>query len=82
MTSELITINHEKWSGDHCGATEIIPGVVFANRPIKHPDPHLYDLAPTILSEFGITAPEEMIGKNIFDSDSQNWKPERALPYL
>ena len=82
VTREMITVNQEKWSGDHCGATEIVPGVVFSNRPIKHPEPHLYDLAPTILSEFGIAVPGEMIGKNIFDAASRDWKPERALPYF
>ena len=47
-------------------ATEIVPGILFANKKIRMAEPHLYDLAPTILSEFGIPEPEDMIGGNIF----------------
>ncbi len=82
VTGELFTLNLERWSGDHCGATEIVPGVVLSNRPIHHPQPHLYDLAPTILAEFGLAAPEDMIGINLFDPAAEEWEQIRALPYF
>ncbi|MCK4547817.1 MAG: alkaline phosphatase family protein [Candidatus Eisenbacteria sp.] len=58
--------NLKKWSGDHCMAAEIIPGVLFTNKPLRIPDPSLVDLAPTILNEFGIEKTPEMIGRNVF----------------
>ena len=66
VTPDLLKVSEEKWSGDHCGATEIVPAILFANKKIRIDEPHLYDLAPTILSEFGIPEPADMIGRNIF----------------
>lgn len=64
---ELIVDNLDPWSGDHCMAMEIVPGVILSNRKITKDDPYLYDLAPTILSEFGIPKEEQMVGAPIFD---------------
>jgi len=47
--------NLKKWSGDHLIAPELVPGVLFANKPLAKKDPTLYDLAPTILRQAGIT---------------------------
>ncbi|KQC14196.1 MAG: hypothetical protein APR56_04310 [Methanosaeta sp. SDB] len=66
VAGELITDCEDKWSGDHCGATEIVPGILFANKPLLLEGPHLYDLSPSILAEFGVPIPEQMIGHNIF----------------
>ncbi len=63
---DLVTDCQDKWSGDHCGATEIVPGILFANKPLLLEGPHLYDITPSILAEFGIPIPEEMSGRNIF----------------
>jgi predicted AlkP superfamily phosphohydrolase/phosphomutase len=62
----LIHENLKKWSGDHCMATELIPGILLASKAIRIADPALTDLAPTILNEFGVAAPPEMIGRNLF----------------
>ncbi len=62
----LFSDNMKKWSGDHCMATEIIPGVLFASKPLQGDQPSLVDLAPTILNEFGIEQTPEMIGSNVF----------------
>jgi predicted AlkP superfamily phosphohydrolase/phosphomutase len=64
----LFSDNLKKWSGDHCMATEIIPGVLFSSKPLQVSDPALTDLAPTILNEFGIEKTPEMIGRNVFGS--------------
>lgn len=64
---EIIGDNKTQWSGDHCIDPAIVPGILFTNRKIKKNDPALTDLAPTILKEFGITPPKEMVGRSIFE---------------
>ena len=63
---EIFEDNTEKWSGDHMGAPEILPGILAANREIKAGSPALYDVTATILSVFGIPKPVEMIGEAVF----------------
>ncbi len=43
-----------------------VPGVLFSNRPITVAEPWLVDLAPSILTEYGLKIPSTMTGKNIF----------------
>ena len=62
----LITDNEERWSGDHCVAAEVAPGILVTNRKMKISDPRLRDLTPTMLLEFGIEPPPEMTGRPIF----------------
>ncbi len=57
--------NTKKWSGDHMGAPEVIPGILVTNRKIRAESPALYDLTATILNTFGIEKPKDMIGENI-----------------
>ena len=57
--------NTDAWSGDHCVDSQIVPGVLLCNRAIQKKDPNLTDLAPTILSAFGVPVPAEMSGQNI-----------------
>jgi len=66
IPKEIVEDNTEKWSGDHCMAPEVIPGILLTNRKIKVKSPALYDLTPTILQIFGIEIPKEMVGKPIF----------------
>ena len=63
---ELITDNDERWSGDHCMASEVVPGIIVTNKKIKASSPRLVDMAPTMLAEFGIEPLPEMVGKPIF----------------
>ncbi len=58
--------NTGKWSGDHCMAPDLIPGIIFTNKKIKKQNVSLYDLTPTILKIFDIEKPKEMIGNPIF----------------
>ncbi len=62
---EIIEDNTIKWSGDHCMAPEIIPGILLINRKIMAESPALYDLTPSILQIFGIDKPKDMIGTSI-----------------
>jgi len=63
---ELIADNTDEWRADHCIAPQFVPGVLLSNRKSKAIDPHLYDLTVTMLSEFGISKPAEMIGESIY----------------
>lgn len=63
---EWLVDNLDPWSGDHCIAAELVPGVVLSNKKINRENPYLYDLAPTILAEFGIQKEEQMVGAPIF----------------
>ena len=67
----VISDNPDKWAGDHCVDNKLVPGVILSNRQILHPSPALYDLTPTILHEFGIAVPDNMIGRSIFDDSKQ-----------
>jgi predicted AlkP superfamily phosphohydrolase/phosphomutase len=58
--------NTKKWSGDHCADYCHVVGVLFANKPIRAEAPALYDLAPTILSEFGLPRMSWMRGQPVF----------------
>jgi bisphosphoglycerate-independent phosphoglycerate mutase (AlkP superfamily) len=44
-----------------------VPGVLFSNRPVTVADPSLVDLAPSILTEFGLKIPSTMEGRNVFE---------------
>jgi len=58
--------NDKKWSGDHCMASDILPGMLLVNR--KAPggaDASLCDVTATILAAMDIPLPREMEGKSI-----------------
>ncbi len=64
--------NLKAWSGDHCVHPEIVPGVLFANRPLNPQNAAIIDLAPTVLELFGIDRPGYMDGKSLLP---RNGKP-------
>ncbi len=66
---EIINDNEDKWSGDHCMAAELVPGVLLSNRKLGLEHPSLYDIAPSVLAEYGIAKPSEMSGREIWKSD-------------
>ena len=66
LTKKIFADNKNKWSGDHCIAADLVPGIVLTNKKIRVNEPSLLDLAPTILAEFGIDKESTMIGKSIF----------------
>jgi predicted AlkP superfamily phosphohydrolase/phosphomutase len=63
---DILRDNTQKWSGDHLMEAELVPGIILSNKEIKSANPALYDLAPTILGEFGIPKQEGMIGDSVF----------------
>jgi predicted AlkP superfamily phosphohydrolase/phosphomutase len=66
VDSEILSDNDKAWSADHCADALEVPGVLFCNRPFRAGSPSLVDLAPSILTEFGLPAPASMTGKSIF----------------
>ena len=58
--------NDDAWCGDHCVATDVVPGVLFCNRKVGVDDPTLLDIAPTLLREFGVAPPSQMKGRYLF----------------
>ena len=71
MTTEILFDNDNAWAADHCIDPELVPGVIFSNRPIRAEKPGLTDVAPTILAEFNVPIPEAMTGANIFADGPQ-----------
>ena len=67
IPDELFNDNTNKWSGDHCADYHHVPGVLFSNKPVRHENPALFDMAPTILGEFGVPKRSWMIGRSVFD---------------
>lgn len=63
VTASVIVDNTRSWSGDHCIDPRLVPGVLFSNRAITSKDPGIMDLAPTILSLFGVDVPAHMTGR-------------------
>src|SRR5262249_1343760 len=60
--------NTNPWSGDHCMDYTLVPGVLLSNRTISANAPALTDIAPTVLAEFGIAKPADMMGTSVFES--------------
>lgn len=57
--------NTRRWGGDHIVDPALVPGVLFMNRPFDSSGGGLEDLAPTILSIFGVAPGPAMEGKNL-----------------
>jgi len=68
VTSELLTPNLGKWTGDHCMDHHLVPGILVSSRPLRVGDPRLIDLPVTILALFGVGAPAAMTGRALIDT--------------
>jgi predicted AlkP superfamily phosphohydrolase/phosphomutase len=66
LTDQVLMDNDSAWSADHCADALEVPGVLFCNRRIGAGAPSLVDLAPSILTEFGLPVPGQMAGRNLF----------------
>lgn len=75
---EVFSDNTKHWSGDHCVDAALVPGVFFCNRPMELNGrmPHITDLAPTILSLFGVETPGYLDGK-ILEINTETAKDNR-----
>jgi predicted AlkP superfamily phosphohydrolase/phosphomutase len=61
-TGTVFEDNTRRWSGDHCIDPRLVPGIFFSNRAIGATQPDIRDVAPTVLSLFGIEVPRYMAG--------------------
>lgn len=61
---EIMEDNLKKWTGDHIIDPSIVPGILLTNFAINSRGPGLMDIAPTVLSCFGMSA-EGMDGKTL-----------------
>ena len=66
MRETVLSDNNSPWAATHCIDPVEVPGIIFSNRPIVADTPSLIDLAPSVLTEFGLDIPESMQGKNVF----------------
>ncbi|MCX6349068.1 MAG: alkaline phosphatase family protein, partial [Candidatus Aureabacteria bacterium] len=62
VMSSVFSDNEKAWSADHCIDFRFVPGVFFSSRKIAAAEPRIIDLAPTVLSLFGIEPPSYMDG--------------------
>ena len=69
FTTEILEPNTEPWSGDHCIDYTLVPGVLLSNKNIVMQSPALTDIAPTVLAEYGIAKPANMVGQSVFKSE-------------
>ncbi len=60
----IIEDNTQAWIGDHCMASDEVPGVLLSNRAIRSPAPRLEDVTATVLQEFGVPRMPGMIGRS------------------
>ena len=63
---DVLEDNTQAWIGDHCMASDLVPGVLFSNRPVRADSPHLWDITASILGEFGVPKANGMIGQSVF----------------
>lgn len=65
VSEQVFEDNVKGWSGDHCVDSSFVPGVLFSNLKLDEDDPWIGDVAPTILTLFGVTPPPHMDGKSL-----------------
>ena len=58
--------NTQQWSGDHCIDAAAVPGVLFSTKPLGEQRPGLWNLAGSILDEFGVTIPKELPRRTVW----------------
>ncbi len=65
LSEKVVSDNDKAWCGDHCVDPELVPGVLFMNRKLNGVNPHIMDIAPTVLSTFDVPVPSYMDGKSL-----------------
>jgi predicted AlkP superfamily phosphohydrolase/phosphomutase len=62
--------NVKAWSGDHCVDPRIVPGVLFCSHAVGSPNPTIEDIAPSVLTLFGVAPPKFMEGNSLFTRET------------
>ncbi len=68
VNAHIFEDNNKSWSGDHCMDPSLVPGVFFCNRNVQDDNPHIKDIAPTVLDLFGVEIPPYMNGKPLIST--------------
>jgi predicted AlkP superfamily phosphohydrolase/phosphomutase len=64
---EIFEDEMKAWSGDHCSLDpSVVKGILFTNRKISKPDPHIMDIFPTILKAYGEPISDVVDGRPLF----------------
>jgi predicted AlkP superfamily phosphohydrolase/phosphomutase len=66
FAGELFEDNMRCWSGDHIFNPVAMPGILLVNRPILSTNPHIMDLAPTILKFLNVRPSNALEGTALF----------------
>ena len=66
LSKGIIEDNLDRWSGDHCVAADLVPGVLLTNRKLTVDKPALCDITATILGAWGMSGMDGMTGRNLF----------------
>ncbi len=77
VAGEVFEDNVKAWSGDHIVDPRLVPGVFFCNHPITRENPAIIDLAPTILTLFGLPPAPHMEGTPLLDTAALTSKKQR-----
>ncbi len=64
---EILADRTNKWAADHCMDPRVVPGTLLTNWKCSADKPGLWDLAPSILTAFGLPVPKEMSGKVVLE---------------
>ena len=68
VAGEVFEDNTKAWSGDHIVDPRLVPGILLCNHDLNSENPHIVDLAPTVLTLFGVRPEAHMDGKPLLDS--------------
>jgi predicted AlkP superfamily phosphohydrolase/phosphomutase len=74
---QIIKDNERPWSGDHNMNPPDVPGMLFCSHSVAKNNPHIEDIAPSILDLFGVPIPAHIDGKSFFPVDSETRNAER-----
>ena len=70
VAGDVFEDNVKAWSGDHIVDPRLVPGILLCNRDVTSADPHITDMAPTVLKLFGVRPPDHMDGRPLLDRKS------------
>ncbi len=78
VNDKILEDNVKAWSGDHCIDPALVPGVFFSTLKVNIRTPSIMDIAPTVLSLFGIEPPAHMDGRILLNGDMNSPRKESA----
>lgn len=71
--------NTKAWSGDHCIDPRLVPGIFFCTQKINTTSPSIMDIAPTVLTLFGLEIPPHMDGHSLIDTQDNHTNQKKNL---